>query len=81
MDEARVLYGRCTTCLVCTLALTMHNTYPSSLVDSFLFLIHPIFAPEAIFSLTPPNTSHDQSKSLLDLTSQDRYFRTLLKLD
>ncbi|CAG7885822.1 unnamed protein product [Brassica rapa] len=41
----------------------MHNTYPSSLVDSFLFLIHPIFAPEAIFSLTPPNTSHDQSKA------------------
>ncbi|KAF3608822.1 hypothetical protein DY000_02049699 [Brassica cretica] len=81
MDEARVLYGRCTACLVRTLALTMHNTYPSSLVDPFLFLIRPIFAPEAIFSLTPPNTSHDQSKSLLDLTSQDRYFRTLLKLD
>ncbi|KAL0707077.1 hypothetical protein Bca4012_073503 [Brassica carinata] len=81
MDEARVLYGRCTACLVHTLALTMHNTYPSSLVDPFIFLIQPIFASEAIFSLTPPNTSHDQSKSLLDLTSQDRYFRTLLKLD
>ncbi|CAG7870051.1 unnamed protein product, partial [Brassica rapa] len=41
----------------------MHNTYPSSLVDPFIFLIRPIFAPEAIFSLTPPNTSHDQSKA------------------
>ncbi|KAF3510644.1 hypothetical protein F2Q69_00002677 [Brassica cretica] len=35
----------------------------------------------AIFSQTPPKPSHDQSKSFLDLTSQDNYFRTLLKLD
>ncbi|KAF3524292.1 hypothetical protein F2Q69_00046755 [Brassica cretica] len=35
----------------------------------------------AFFSLTPPKPSHDQSKSFLELTSQDNYFRTLLKLD
>ena len=35
----------------------------------------------SIFSLTPPKPPHDQSKSFLDLTSQDNYFRTLLKLD
>ncbi|KAF3506836.1 hypothetical protein F2Q69_00004124 [Brassica cretica] len=35
----------------------------------------------AIFSQTPPKPSHDQSKSFLDLTSQDNYFRTLLKLN
>ena len=41
----------------------------------------PIFAPWTIFSQTLPNPSSDQSKSLLDLSSQDNYFRTLLKLD
>ncbi|KAF2569556.1 hypothetical protein F2Q68_00025515 [Brassica cretica] len=41
----------------------------------------PIFAPSAIFSQTPPKPSQDQSKSILDLTSQDRNFRALLKLD
>ena len=35
----------------------------------------------SIFSLTPPKPSHDQSKSFLDLTSQDNYFRPPLKLD
>ncbi|KAG5373994.1 hypothetical protein IGI04_042690 [Brassica rapa subsp. trilocularis] len=35
----------------------------------------------SIFSLTPPKPPHDQSKSFLDLTSQDNSFRTLLKLD
>ncbi|WZZ50929.1 hypothetical protein YC2023_051036 [Brassica napus] len=41
----------------------------------------PNFALLPIFSQTSPKPSHDQSKSFLDLTSQDNYFRTLLKLD
>ena len=42
---------------------------------------HPIFAPWTIFSQTLPSPSSDQSKSFLDLSPQDNYFRTLLKLD
>ncbi|KAL0661278.1 hypothetical protein Bca4012_098115 [Brassica carinata] len=81
MVEPDGMYGRCTALrsvhspYICTFIQT------SSMVDPYTFLDRPSFAPMAIFSLTPPNSSHDQSKSLLNLTSQDRYFKTLLKLD
>ncbi|KAG5373837.1 hypothetical protein IGI04_040409 [Brassica rapa subsp. trilocularis] len=73
------------------LALSLYIALSSFLVAPDIFMAHPrlykavlnalsLHQP-SIFSLTPPQPSHDQSKSFLDLTSQDNSFRTLLKLD